>query len=136
MSTPTASCPTILISSRFWSASARVMEYRSLVSWESTSWTILGLFSPSGEKEPALACILRGFRPAVHLLIGHPGYRPLEDDGLVHFEPRHVQPLGVGGLRLAETMAYTSPRIKRLGDELGIKLISYREFCSWGDGKP
>jgi hypothetical protein len=67
--------------------------------------------------------------PGVHLLIGHPGLASLENDALVHFEPKDVQVLGVGRLRAAETLAYTSPRIKRLVNELGIKLMSYAEFC-------
>jgi hypothetical protein len=37
--------------------------------------------------------------------------------------------LGTGRLRAAETLAYTSPRIKRLVQELGIKLMSYAKFC-------
>jgi hypothetical protein len=54
----------------------------------------------------------------------------LENDALVHFEPEDVQVLGTGRLRAAETLAYTSPRIQSLVNELGIKLMSYAEFCS------
>jgi len=36
--------------------------------------------------------------------------------------------MGTGRLRAAETLAYTSPRIKRLVNESGIKLMSYAEF--------
>jgi predicted glycoside hydrolase/deacetylase ChbG (UPF0249 family) len=82
------------------------------------------------EKEGALARILQNLVPGVSLLIGHPGYPSLENDALVHFEPKDVQSLGVGRLRAAETLAYTSPRIKRIIEERGIKLMSYREFSS------
>jgi hypothetical protein len=88
-----------------------------------------GIYSPAPEeKEKVLERILRSLEPGVHLLIGHPGYPSLENDALVHFEPKDVQILGVGRLRAAETLAYTSPRIKRLVNELGIKLMSYAEF--------
>jgi hypothetical protein len=94
-----------------------------------------GIYYPAPEeKEQALAQILRSLQPGVHLLIGHPGYHSLENDGLVHFEPKDVQLLGVGRMRGAETLAYTSPRIKRLVTELGIKLMSYREFCNQSAG--
>ncbi len=85
---------------------------------------------PPEEKEKALAAILEGLGPGVHLLIGHPGYPSLENDALVHTAPKDVQMLGVGRLRAAETLAYTSPRIKRLVENRGIKLMSYREFGS------
>jgi len=89
-----------------------------------------GIYSvPPEEKEKALEQVLRGLKPGVHLLIGHPGLASLENDALVHSEPEHVQVLGTGRLRAAETLAYTSPRIKRLVNELGIKLMSYAEFC-------
>ena len=90
-----------------------------------------GIYYPAPEeKEQVLAQILRTLQPGVHLLIGHPGHQSLENDCLIHFEPRDVQLLGVGRMRGAETLAYTSPRIKRLVAELGIKLMSYREFCN------
>jgi len=89
-----------------------------------------GIYSaPPDEKEKALERVLRGLQPGVHLLIGHPGLASLENDALVHSEPKDVQILGTGRLRAAETLAYTSPRIKRLVDELGIKLMSYAEYC-------
>ena len=89
-----------------------------------------GIYSlPPEEKEKGLEKVLRGLKPGVHLLIGHPGLSSLENDALVHTEPAHVQVLGTGRLRAAETLAYTSPRIKRLVGELGIKLMSYAEFC-------
>jgi hypothetical protein len=89
-----------------------------------------GIYSvPPEEKEKALERVLRSLQPGVHLLIGHPGLASLENDALVHSEPKDVQILGTGRLRAAETLAYTSPRIKRLVDELGIKLMSYAEFC-------
>lgn len=82
------------------------------------------------EKEPALAQLLSKLQPGVHLLIGHPGYPSLENDALMHHEPTHVQSLGVGRLRAAETSAYISPRIKKLIETRGIQLMSYREFRS------
>jgi chitin disaccharide deacetylase len=89
-----------------------------------------GIYSlPPEEKEKGLARILRDLAPGVHLLIGHPGFSSLENDALVHFDPKHVMTRGVGSLRAAETLAYTSPRILRLVAERGIKLMSYREFC-------
>jgi hypothetical protein len=89
-----------------------------------------GIYSvPPEEKEKALEQVLRSLEPGVHLLIGHPGLASLENDALVHSEPRDVQVLGTGRLRAAETLAYTSPRIKRLVNELGIRLMSYAEFC-------
>src|ERR1039458_10363874 len=89
-----------------------------------------GIYSlPPEEKEKGLARILRDLAPGVHLLIGHPGFSSLENDALVHFDPKHVMTRGVGNLRAAETLAYTSPRILRLVAERGIKLMSYREFC-------
>jgi hypothetical protein len=89
-----------------------------------------GIYSvPPEEKEKALEQVLRSLQPGVHLLIGHPGLASLENDALIHSEPKDVQVLGTGRLRAAETLAYTSPRIKRLVDELGIKLMSYAEFC-------
>jgi predicted glycoside hydrolase/deacetylase ChbG (UPF0249 family) len=90
-----------------------------------------GIYSvPPEEKEKALEMVLRRLEPGVNLLIGHPGLSSVENDALVHFEPEHVQLMGTGRLRAAETLAYTSPRIKRLVNELGIKLMSYAEFCS------
>jgi hypothetical protein len=89
-----------------------------------------GIYSvPPEEKEKALEQALRGLKPGVHLLIGHPGLTSIENDALVHSEPKDVQVLGTGRLRAAETLAYTSPRIKRLVSELGITLMSYAEFC-------
>jgi YdjC-like protein len=88
-----------------------------------------GIYSPAPEeKENVLAGILKNLEPGVHLLIAHPGYRSLENDALVHFEPKDVKTLGVGNLRAAETLAYTSPRIKRLVTGCGIRLMSYRDF--------
>lgn len=90
-----------------------------------------GIYSvPPEDKEKTLAAILEGLQPGVHLLIGHPGYASLENDALIHSDPKDVQTLGVGRLRAAETLAYTSPRIKRLVADRGIKLMSYKEFCS------
>ena len=60
----------------------------------------------------------------------HPGLPSLENDALVHFENQDVQPLGVGRMRAAETLAYTSPRIRRVVEECGIRLMSYREFAA------
>ena len=89
-----------------------------------------GIYSvPPEEKESALERVLRDLKPGVHLLIGHPGLPSIENCALVHSEPMHVQLMGTGRLRAAETLAYTSPRIKRLVNELGIKLMSYAEFC-------
>jgi len=89
-----------------------------------------GIYSvPPEEKEKALEAVLRRLEPGVNLLIGHPGLSSLENDALVHHEPKDVQILGTGRLRAAETLAYTSPRIKRLVNDLGIKLMSYAEFC-------
>jgi predicted glycoside hydrolase/deacetylase ChbG (UPF0249 family) len=88
-----------------------------------------GIYRPAPEeKEKALEQILRSLTPGVHLLIAHPGYPSLENDALVHFEPKDIPPLGVSRHRAAETLAYTSPRIKRLVKELGIKLMSYRDY--------
>jgi chitin disaccharide deacetylase len=83
---------------------------------------------PPEEKEKALEQVLRGLTPGVHLLIAHPGLASMENDALVHFEPEHVQPQGVGRMRAAETAAYASPRINQLVAELGIKVMSYSEF--------
>lgn len=83
---------------------------------------------PPDEKEKALDQVLRRLQPGVNLLIAHPGLNSMENDALVHFEPEHVQLLGTGKLRAAETAAYTSPRIMRLIKELGIRLMSYAEF--------
>jgi hypothetical protein len=89
-----------------------------------------GIYSPPPEeKEKALEKTLRSLTPGLHLLIGHPGLPSLENDALVHFEPKDVQVVGVGKNRAAETLAYTSPRIKGLVKGLGIKLVSYRELC-------
>jgi hypothetical protein len=66
----------------------------------------------------------------VNLLIAHPGYPSIENDALVHFEPKDVQSLGVGRNRAAETAAYTSPRVKKIVEERGIALMSYREFSA------
>ena len=89
-----------------------------------------GIYSaPPEDKEAALARILEELKPGVHLLIAHPGYPSIENDALIHFEPKDVQTLGVGRNRAAETAAYMSPRIKKLVEDRGIKLMSYREFC-------
>jgi predicted glycoside hydrolase/deacetylase ChbG (UPF0249 family) len=89
-----------------------------------------GIYSlPPEEKEEALAELLQNLPPGVHLLIGHPGYSSLENDALVHFEPKDVQAVGVGNNRAAETSAYTSPRIKQIIADRGIRLTSYREFA-------
>ena len=79
-----------------------------------------GIYTPPPEeKEKALEQVLRNLKPGVNLLIGHPGFSSLENDALVHCEPSDVQVLGTGRLRAAETLAYTSPRIKRLVKESG-----------------
>ena len=89
-----------------------------------------GIYSvPPEEKEKALERVLRDLKPGVNLLIGHPGLPSLENDALIHYDPKDVQTMGTGRLRAAETLAYTSPRIKALVNELGIKLMSYAEFC-------
>ncbi len=89
-----------------------------------------GIYSaPPEEKEKALERVLRNLKPGVNLLIGHPGLPSLENDALIHYDPKDVQTMGTGRLRAAETLAYTSPRIKALVNELGIKLMSYAEFC-------
>lgn len=89
-----------------------------------------GIYSaPPEEKERALEKVLRSLTPGVSILIGHPGISSVENDPLIHFEPKDVQAVGVGRNRAAETLAYTSPRIKKLVEELGIKLMSYREYC-------
>ena len=88
-----------------------------------------GVYSVAPEdKESALARILEQLQPGVHLLIGHPGYPSLENDALVHFEPKDVQLLGTGRLRAAETAAYMSPRIKKIVEDRGITLMSYRDY--------
>jgi predicted glycoside hydrolase/deacetylase ChbG (UPF0249 family) len=90
-----------------------------------------GIYSvPPDEKEEALVRVLEGLKPGVQLLIAHPGFPSVEMDALVHFEPAHVQAVGVGRNRAAETAAYTSPRIAKLIVERGIRLMSYREFCA------
>lgn len=90
-----------------------------------------GIYSVAPEeKENALIRVLEALQPGVNLLIGHPGYPSIENDALVHFEPKDVQTLGVGRNRAAETAAYTSPRAKRTVDERGIVLMSYREFIA------
>jgi chitin disaccharide deacetylase len=89
-----------------------------------------GIYSvPPEDKERVLEQVLKSLEPGVHLLIAHPGLASLENDALVHSEPLHIQAMGTGRLRAAETLAYTSPRIKRLINEQGIKLMSYAEFC-------
>jgi len=89
-----------------------------------------GIYSvPPEAKEKALEGVLRNLKPGVNLLIGHPGLDSVENDALLHTEPKHIQYMGTGRLRAAETLAYTSPRIMRLVNELGIKLMSYAEFC-------
>lgn len=90
-------------------------------------------YLPPEEKERGLERILRELTPGVHLLITHPGLPSLENDALVHFEPKDVQTLGVGRMRAAEALAYTSPRIRRLIGECGIRLMSYREFTALRD---
>lgn len=88
-----------------------------------------GIYSVAPEdKESALARILEQLQPGVHLLIGHPGYPSLENDALVHSEPRDLQRLGTGRLRAAETATYMSPRINALVEQRGIKLMSYRDY--------
>ena len=73
-----------------------------------------GIYSaPPEEKEKALERVLRNLKPGVNLLIGHPGLSSLENDALIHYDPKDVQTMGTGRLRAAETLAYTSPRIKR-----------------------
>jgi hypothetical protein len=90
-----------------------------------------GIYSaPPDEKEAALVRVLSGLKPGVSLLIAHPGCASVENDALVHSEPKDVQAVGVGRNRAAETAAYTSPRIKKTVEELGIRVLSYREFCA------
>jgi chitin disaccharide deacetylase len=84
---------------------------------------------PPPEKEEALDKALRRLEPGLHLLVAHPGLTSIENDALVHSEPTHIQYMGTGRLRAAETLAYTSPRIQNLVKELGIKLTSYTELC-------
>lgn len=89
-----------------------------------------GVYSvPPEEKEQSLEQVLRRLKPGVHLLIAHPGLTSIENEALVHSEPKDIQVLGTGRLRAAETLAYTSPRIQSLIKELNIKLMSYTEFC-------
>jgi len=89
-----------------------------------------GIYSVAPEnKEMALVGVLEQLQPGVNLLIAHPGHSSIENDALVHFEPKDVQRLGVGRHRAAETAAYISPRVKKIVEDRGIKLMSYREFC-------
>lgn len=89
-----------------------------------------GIYSPAPEeKEKVLAKLLQSLEPGVNLLIAHPGYPSLENDALIHFAPQDIQTLCVGRNRAAETLAYTSPRIKRIVEERKVHLMSYREFC-------
>jgi hypothetical protein len=67
-------------------------------------------------------------KPGFHLLIAHPGLTSIENEALMHSEPTHIQYMGTGRLRAAETLAYTSPRIQNLVKELGIKLASYSDL--------
>ncbi|MGH9352467.1 MAG: ChbG/HpnK family deacetylase, partial [Terriglobia bacterium] len=90
-----------------------------------------GIYSaPLEQKEYLLASILERLQPGLHLLIAHPGRPSLENDALIHFEPKDVQAVGVGRNRAAETQAYLSQRIKDIVAERGIKLMSYRELKS------
>ncbi len=113
-----------------WSASERSTGSRFPACSASANWMTSASTPclPRRRKRRWSRCC-EGLKPGVNLLIGHPGLSSLENDALVHFEPEHVQVLGTGRLRAAETLAYTSPRIKRLVKELGIKLMSYAEFC-------
>jgi hypothetical protein len=89
-----------------------------------------GIYSvPPEDKEMALVRVLEQLQPGVHLLIGHPGYRSLENDALMHSDPKDVQTLGTGRLRAGETAAYMSLRVKKVVEDRGIKLMSYREYC-------
>ena len=91
-----------------------------------------GIYSPAPEeKEAALARVLQELKPGVSLLIAHPGYPSIENDALIHFDPRDVQTLGVGRNRAAETAAYVSPRITLLVNDLKIRLMSYRDFAEY-----
>jgi chitin disaccharide deacetylase len=90
-----------------------------------------GIYSaPPQEKEAALVRVLKELKPGTNLLIAHPGFPSVENDALIHSEPKDVQAVGVGRNRAAETAAYTSPRIKQVVEELGIQVLSYREFCA------
>jgi predicted glycoside hydrolase/deacetylase ChbG (UPF0249 family) len=90
-----------------------------------------GVYSaPPDEKVDALVRVLEGLEPGVSLLIAHPGFSSVENDALVHTEPTHVQAVGVGRNRAAETLAYTSPRIQKVIADRRIKVLSYREFCA------
>lgn len=90
-----------------------------------------GIYSSAPEeKEKVLAGILENLEPGVHLLIAHRGYPSLENDELIHSETKDVKALGVGKLRAAEMLAYTSPQIQRLVESRGIRLTSYRDFCN------
>jgi predicted glycoside hydrolase/deacetylase ChbG (UPF0249 family) len=83
---------------------------------------------PPEEKEKVLDQVLRDLKPGFHLLIAHPGLTSIENEALMHSEPTHIQYMGTGRLRAAETLAYTSPRIQNLVKELGIKLASYSDL--------
>lgn len=79
-----------------------------------------------GEKEKALAEILRQLGPGLWRLVVHPGLDTPEERALVDINPEGLP--DVAANRAAVTRALTSRRIKRIIKQKGIELIDYREF--------
>jgi predicted glycoside hydrolase/deacetylase ChbG (UPF0249 family) len=90
---------------------------------------VAGVYTiPPAAKEDALAKQLGELTPGLWLLVNHLLVESPESQALVHTEPSHVMPEGVGNHRFAELKCITSPKIKEMINRKKIKLVNYRTF--------
>ncbi len=74
------------------------------------------------QKEEKLIEILKGLKPGLWLFVVHPAHDTLEMKPIGHKGYRNV-----GEDREGDTFAITSPKVKKVIEELGIELVSYAD---------
>jgi hypothetical protein len=104
-------------------------KYNLPVSGHSDEKIIAGAYTahPS-KKETILAKQLEELAPGLWLLVNHLLVDSSESQALMHTEPSHVMPEGVGNHRLAELKCLLSPKIKEIVTRKSIKLVNYRTY--------
>ena len=84
---------------------------------------------PEDQKKEIALKHLNELKPGLWLWVAHPGIDSPEQNALIHTHPDHAFPGGgVGKHRAAELEVLTSPEVKSIIQEKGIKLITCREL--------
>jgi predicted glycoside hydrolase/deacetylase ChbG (UPF0249 family) len=104
-------------------------KYKLPVSGHSGEKFVAGVYTahPS-EKESVLVKQLDELTSGLWLLVNHLLIDSPESQALMHTEPSHVMPEGVGNHRLAELECLLSPKIKEIITRKSIKLVNYRTY--------